>query len=270
MRNANHRVEIQLVENQYTPLHGQEELRQYRRHVRLNLCRSIHDFWYKLQIEPCHDGVWVHWLTKKEYRSHSWKSDHFQPVAKLPDLSPLPLLSDYSLDMVFTTPCEDIPTAVEAVEKNCELADKLGYKVEMLLGHQATIERYKQLLTAGVKVFGHIGHGNTTGISLWDGMLRHTWFSQLEKQTLKPAVLFLSSCQVFNDPLKSAIEKAQPRTYAGGIVNLRIGPAEKTQMRFWDLTLQKKQPIGPSLAQAEKECYPQEGAHGILGDVGLF
>lgn len=175
-------------------------------------------------------------------------------------------------DFVVATPVPDIPTAKYAVEYLQTLFTNLGYRSKMLLGTQANVANYKQYLTSRLKGFVNIGHGNTNGILLSDGTLSAAWFNSVANQSLNPAVVYFNSCQVFNDPLKSAVMKAGARTFIGGIINLMIGPSEEVCMCFWTKCIDKNSPtpMGDALHQCEKEKYPAEGAHGIIGDTGLF
>ena len=177
---------------------------------------------------------------------------------------------EYAFDFVAATPVPGIPTAKAAVERLHELATKAGLKSKMLLGEAATVSNYKQYLTSGLKGFVNVGHGNPNGIALDDGFLNASWFQGLSTNALKPGVIYFNSCQVFNDPLKSAVVHAGARTYIGGIVNLLIGPSEEVCKCFWGKILTSETRMNVALSQCEKDKYPQEGAHGIGGDTGPF
>ncbi|WP_420207880.1 hypothetical protein [Candidatus Electronema sp. JC] len=173
-------------------------------------------------------------------------------------------------DFVVATPVPEIQTAKGAVEFLHKLFTSLGFKSKMLLGAEATVANYRMHLASGIKGFVNIGHGNTNGIALADGFLDAVWFNSLSCQAADPAVVYFNSCQVHNDPLKSAVMKAGARTFIGGIVNLLIGPSEEVCKCFWSRALQAAVPMGKTLCVCEKEKYPQEGAHGISGDTGIF
>ncbi len=173
-------------------------------------------------------------------------------------------------DFIAATPVPDIPSAKKAVEDLHNLAISIGLRSKMLLGTEATVSNYKQYLTCNLKGFVNVGHGNPNGIVLADGTLGATWFNGITNQTLRPAVVYFNSCQVHNDPLKSAVMKAGARTFIGGIVNLLIGPSEEVCKCFWGKILKSPTPMGDALHQCEKEKYPNEGAHGISGDTGPF
>jgi hypothetical protein len=177
---------------------------------------------------------------------------------------------EYAIDFVVATPVPQIATAKAAVEKIHQFATEIGLKSKMLLGREATVSNYRRYLTSGLKGFVNIGHGNPNGIALDDGTLSATWFRTLAATSLKPEVIYFNSCQVFNDPLKSAIMKAGARTYIGGIVNLLIGPSEKVCICFWSKILSTATPMKTALKKCEKDLYPREGAHGIAGDTGPF
>jgi hypothetical protein len=173
-------------------------------------------------------------------------------------------------DFVVATPVPDIPTAKAAVEHLHNLFTSLGFTSKMLLGAEATVANYKMYLTYGLKGFVNIGHGNTNEIVLADGTLNATWFNSVADQAVKPAVVYFNSCQVHNDPLKSAVMKAGARTFIGGIVNLLIGPSEEVCKCFWGKILPTATPMRDALHCCETGKYPREGAHGITGDTGAF
>jgi hypothetical protein len=173
-------------------------------------------------------------------------------------------------DIIVSTPVPEISTAKAAVEKlNNEILPKAGFKCKMLLGKDATIANYKQYLASGLKGFVNIGHGNTTGIALYDGFLSNSWFQSLANKPLAPSVVYFNSCQVHNEPFKSAVINAGARTFIGGIVNLAIGPSEEVCKCFWERSLNQIIRMDDALHQCEKEKYPSQGAHGISGDLGL-
>lgn len=176
----------------------------------------------------------------------------------------------YAYDFIVATPVPGISSAKKAVEDLHRLFTSLGFSSKMLQGEEATVANYKQYLTSGLKGFINIGHGNPNGIALHDGSLSATWFNSIANQAVKPAVVYFNSCQVHNDPLKSAVIKAGARTFIGGIVNLLIGPSEAVCVCFWEKALKTPTTMGDALRQCEKEKYPAEDAHGIIGDTGIF
>ena len=173
-------------------------------------------------------------------------------------------------DFIVATPVPDIETAENAVEDLHGLITGLGFRCKILLGADATVANYQQYLTSGLKGFVNIGHGNPNGIVLHDGVLSATWFNSVADKAVQPAVVYFNSCQVHNEPLKSAVMKAGGRTFVGGIVNLLIGPSEAVCVCFWNKVLKTAIPMGDALKTCEKEKYPSEGAHGITGDTGPF
>ncbi|HQC71405.1 MAG TPA: beta/gamma crystallin-related protein, partial [Candidatus Competibacteraceae bacterium] len=181
------------------------------------------------------------------------------------------VLSIYAdVDMVCGTPVPDIPTAKQAVERVAELAQRVGLRVQLLLGDEATVGAYQSALTSGIRAFYNVGHGYTGGIVLHDGNLTALWCSGLTGRALSPAVTYFNSCQVFNPPLQPAIMDAGSRTFMGGIVNLLIGPSEQVSSNFWQRVLENGELMGPALRAAEQQNYPTPGAHGVSGDLGLF
>lgn len=177
---------------------------------------------------------------------------------------------EYAFDFVVATPVPDITSAKAAVEWLHKEATKAGLKSKMLLGAEASVNNYQLYLTSGVKAFVNIGHGNPSGIVLHDGTLSASWLQTLSAKPLSPAVVYFNSCQVHNDPLKSAAMNAGARTFIGGIVNLLIGASEEVCKCFWGKVLNSASRMDDALHQCEKNKYPKEGAHGIVGDTGPF
>jgi len=174
------------------------------------------------------------------------------------------------VDVVAATCCTTIPTAVTCVQKVCDSAKKAGLNAKVLLGPAASTTNYKKYLKSGVQGFVNVGHGNRHGIVLANGTLNSSWFHSLTGDPLSPAVVYFNSCQVHNDPLKSAVMKAGARTFIGGIINLGIGTSEEVCKCFWKKALLRGDRMGPALTQCEKAKYPQTDAHGICGDEGPF
>ncbi len=171
-------------------------------------------------------------------------------------------------DIVAGTPVPEIDSAQKAVMYVCDEATKAGLKCKTLIGPDANLANYKAYLACGLKGFVNVGHGNTGGIVLADGVLSAAWFNSVAGQALKPAVVYFNSCQVHNDPLKSAVMNAGARTFIGGIVNLLIGASEEVCKCFWTKAISTSTPMGDILHQCEKDNYPAEGAHGITGVTG--
>ena len=177
---------------------------------------------------------------------------------------------DCGYDFIAATPVPDIPSAMEAVETLNNLAISVGLRSRMLLGEEATVENYRQFLTCGLKGFVNIGHGCTEFIMLDDGILDYDWFNSVVNQALKPGVVYFNSCEVFNDPMKSAVMNAGARTFIGGILPLLIGPSEEVCKFFWGNILKSSINMNDALHQCEQANYPETGAHGITGDMGPF
>ena len=172
--------------------------------------------------------------------------------------------------MVFGTPVPEIATAKAGVEYACKVAASAGYKVVKLLGKDANLANYRHYLSGHLKAFGNIGHGYTGGIVLFDGNLTSQWFSLQLKKALWPEVIYFNSCQVFNPPLQPSIMNAGARTFAGGKVNLLIGPSEEVFKCFWVKVLKTSAKMGVALKTCEKQKYPTPNSHGISGDLGKF
>jgi len=189
-------------------------------------------------------------------------------------LLPLVLCPDPKADVVFATPCSDIATAVAGVESACQSATVAGLNCKTLIGAEATVQAYKSYLTncPKLKAFGSIGHGNTSGIILWNHeVLDANWFNALPDNELKTVVNYFNSCQVHNAPLEPAIMSgAGARVFIGGNVNLGIGTSEEVFKCFWNSVLVSDNKMGESLSNCEHDHYPVIGAHGYSGFTGKF
>jgi hypothetical protein len=177
---------------------------------------------------------------------------------------------DNSVDMVFATPENGIPTAVMGVRYACSVAEAAGYKCINLIGNEATIVAYQKYLSCDLKAFGNIGHGNPYLILLHDGTLSHTWFEGLSTTELNGMVIYFNSCEVHNEPFLSSIMNAGTRTYIGGVLPLWIGPSEEVFKCFWNEVLTEDTAMEAALFSCEAKHYPDPNAHGIAGDRGHF
>ena len=180
----------------------------------------------------------------------------------------LTLCPDTTVDMVYATPEDGIPTAVAGVEDACLTAESKGYKCKTLIGDEATVQAYKRYLSycPKLKALGSIGHGNTGGILLHNNqVLDHNWFTSLSSTKLKKKVLYFNSCQVHNAPLEPAIMSAGTRSYIAGHINLGIGTSEEVFKCFWDRSLTTLTGMKPALEGCEDDLYPTSGAHGFSG-----
>lgn len=153
-----------------------------------------------------------------------------QPGAQLQGECPNP-----QVEFVAATPVPYIKTAKQYVEKVYADANAHGYKTIKLEGNAASIENYKNYLSCPqLKGFYNIGHGSPSGIMLSNGILSAKDFNAMQQKLQEKTVIVLNSCQVFNDPLKSAvIAGADPQKYTGGISSLRIGTSEPASACFW-------------------------------------
>lgn len=179
-------------------------------------------------------------------------------------------VDEYAYDFVVATPVPEIATALAAVNKIFDIATSIGLKPKKLLGDEATVANYQQYLQSGVKGFVNVGHGSPSSIVLDDGVLTAVWFNSLVNAPLKPTVVYFNSCQVCNDPLKAAVVKAGARVYIGGIVNLLIGPSEAVCQCFWNTVLTTSAQMKSALTKCELDHYPNQGAHGFVGEDKPF
>lgn len=179
--------------------------------------------------------------------------------------------ADFSgYDFFIATPVPEISTANKMVDTIAAFAKATGYSPIVLKGDKATIANYQAAFTAGLKGFVSVGHGSPYGIMLYDGVLSNSWFDGLKGNALTPQVITLNSCQVFNDPFKSAILSHGARTFIGGITNLRIGPSELVTTGFWDTELYRPNESMGHTLMYENQLQPTAGEFGIGGDQGPF
>lgn len=193
-------------------------------------------------------------------------------LLRAPAIAAISACPDNSIDMVFATPEDGIPTAVTGANAACNSARAGGYRCRTLIGDQATVKAYKSYLTncPKLKALGNIGHGNTGGILLADGVLDAAWFNSLATNKLKNIVSYFNSCQVHNPQLEPAMMHAGSRSYIGGNVNLGIGTSEEVFKCFWNDALVNNKAMKPALTSCEINKYPTTGAHGFSGYQGNF
>jgi len=173
---------------------------------------------------------------------------------------------DESVEFVAATPVSDYPTAKDAVDHVSEAAKAKGYSTVVLYDDDASIESYSNWLSCPkLKGFFNVGHGNSDGILLSDGVLSHDFFTNdIPKQLSEKTVVVFNSCEVDNDPLKSSVvEDADAQKYAGGVTELEIGPSESASKCFWDAAF-KKQPLTAALTNCNQK-YDSDDTFGIDG-----
>ncbi len=141
-----------------------------------------------------------------------------------------------NVEFVAATSVPSYPTAKQYVDEVYQSAKKHGYNTIELLGDEASTTNYENYLSCPkLKGFYNIGHGSPDGTLLSDGMLGTDQFSQMHKELNERAVVVLNSCNVFMDPLKSAvIDGSDPQKYSGGISTLLIGTSEPASACFWE------------------------------------
>ncbi len=177
---------------------------------------------------------------------------------------------DESVDMVFAAITE-FPSAIAAAEKATKIAQDAGYKTVTLIGRHETVQAYKDWLSCNnLMLLGRVGHGNTTGIMLSDGLLSYNYFNGLSATALNNKVLYFNSCQVHNPPLQPAIVNAGVQKYIGGIENLLVGSSEEVFKCFLQNVVAEKSAMTTSLQSCEEQHYPHQGHHGISGSGSDF
>ncbi|MCP3875326.1 MAG: hypothetical protein GY699_19500, partial [Desulfobacteraceae bacterium] len=135
---------------------------------------------------------------------------------------------DSSVDMVFST-CEDgIPTAVSAINYASSVANSAGYNVKVLKGSAESTSAIQNWLSCdNLILLGRVGHGTKSAIQVANGTVSSSYFNGLSSTALNDKVLFFNSCQVHNSPLEPAIRSAGVQKFIGGDTDLMIGPSEQ-------------------------------------------
>jgi PKD repeat protein len=186
---------------------------------------------------------------------------------------------DPSVEIVLSTCCTDIPTAVAGINYSYDAAVSAGYNTVKLLGSEEnTTDIDKWLCCPNLKYWGRIGHGYTGGIVLDDGNLTYSYFDSLPDGALLGKSLYFNSCQVFNDPLKSSILNKDAYKFIGGICNLYIGSSEEVFKCWNDNNFYQVPPPGgepDEMCYWSVECesstgYPEPGCHGCGGPGLIF
>lgn len=171
-------------------------------------------------------------------------------------------------DFLFDTECENIATAVSAINTVSSYATNQNYSVTKLIGSAASISEIQNGITNNDLIgMGNVGHGSEYGIQLDNGFLSHTWFAS---QDLSNEIFYFNSCDVFNDPFRSSIlDDGNARTFIGGVIGLPIGTSEEVFKDFWDYTLNQGWEMDVALEQGEINN-DLEGYNGIGGDEGIM
>ena len=205
----------------------------------------------------------------EDYSVASVETDYVEQGGDFQEPIHLASCPDESVQMVFSTCCTGIPTAVAAIERAGEIAEEAGYTYRVLLGSQENVSAIQDWLSCeNLIAFGRVGHGNPTGIMLADYTLSYTWFESLSPTALNGKTLYFNSCRVHNPPLKTAILGAGVQRYIGGIDPLLIGASEEVFKCFWDAAMLDQAEMHPTLFSCEETHYPYTGAHGIAPDTG--
>jgi tetratricopeptide (TPR) repeat protein len=179
------------------------------------------------------------------------------------------ILSTTAYDFLFDTPCDDIPAAVSAINNVSTYAANQGYVVNKMIGSQATMSAVENAITGNNLIsMGNIGHGETYGILLYNGFLDNTWFAAHD---LGGTIFFFNSCNVFNDPLKSAmLNSAHARTFIGGVYDLSQDSSEFVFQDWWNYTLNSGWKMSDALTQAMQNHGFESWRYNLAGDIGII
>lgn len=174
------------------------------------------------------------------------------------------------------TPADNVPSAVAAVLEIAKAAKAAGLTVKTAIGKEAVVSLYKLMFCSKLKAVVNIGHGNTEGILLYDGKLSYDWFNSLEAHTLSPEVIYLNSCQTYNNPLFKSVVTHDSRTYIAGIINLAMVISEGLTTNFWQAVLSPTNPVkmldemNAINATYKTKVQTDKSAFGLSGDSGKF
>ncbi len=186
---------------------------------------------------------------------------------------------DQSVEVLVSSMETGIQTAVAGVNYAYNAAVSAGYTAHKLLGNDENSTNIDNWLCCpNLKYWGRIGHGLPNLIVVADGNLSSSYFSGLSSTHLQGKVLYWNSCQVFNDPMKSAVLNAGAGKFIGGICNLYIGSSEEVFKAWADKNFNHvSAPAGTSdemcywLTTCESSTgYPELGCHGCGGPDSLF
>lgn len=158
---------------------------------------------------------------------------------------------DSSINFVVGTAYDDFPTAVEAVNKAYDQANSSGYTAKKLLGVEASVENYLNLLSCpNLKGFYSIGGGSEEGILVSDGFVTFENINDELKGKLTNTVVVFNTGHVWRDPMKKSIViEANAQKYVAGISDMWVGPSEQATLCFWDAAFK-----GQSMSNALISC----------------
>jgi PKD repeat protein len=223
----------------------------------------------KITLEENYEVLWIEndYKLKKNESSTEWLAYEYGTCP------------DQSVEIVLSTCCTDIPTAVAGINYSYNAAVDAGYNTVKLLGSQENTTDIDHWLSCpNLKYWGRIGHGYTGGIVLYDGNLTSSYFDSLPTGALQDKSLYFNSCQVFNNPLKSSILNKDAYKFIGGICSLYIGPSEEVFKCWNDNNFYQVTPPGgepDEMCYWSEECesstgYPEPGCHGCGGPGLIF
>ncbi len=173
---------------------------------------------------------------------------------------------DETIDIVFYLTDTGFTTSKAALEEVTEKAGQAGYTYVEYYDNQVTTTIYKNWMSCkNLVMLAGFAHGSPNGIMLADGNITTSYFNSLNKEYLNDTVLYTVSCQVFNEPFKSAVLGTGPQKWVGGIENLMAGGCDNVFKSFMNDVLVDKEDMTPTLKKYDN-MYPQSGLHGIGGN----
>lgn len=121
-------------------------------------------------------------------------------------------------------------------------------------GAPASLYNNQKVLGEGYNLlyYNNIGHGNPYALAMYDGTLWYTWINPYPyKWGIVGGVLFVNSCNAFQNPLRSTFYPANwARVYISGQTPLYVSCSECVAAWFWYFGLVQHKPANQALSLA--------------------
>lgn len=174
---------------------------------------------------------------------------------------------DPSVQMIFSSCEQTIPSAISAVGQAGQYAARMGYKYRVLKGNEENVAAIRSWYSCpNLILHGRVGHGYTTGVVFADGIMSYSAFRELPPRSMNCKALYYNSCDVHNPPLEPAIMGAGTQIFIGGNVTLEIGRSEEVFKCWMQKTLLNNEEMKPNVQRCELETGYRQGDHGVTQD----
>lgn len=172
---------------------------------------------------------------------------------------------DESVEVLLSTCIMEFPTAKQGIDDANAILQAAGLKTKVLMYGDENLANIRAYFNCPkLKMWGRVGHGLPNLIQLWGNQrMTSADFSALGEK-LKRKIVILNSCQVHNPPMKPAIMGAGAYFYAGGDVNLAVGPSEKVFVAFMRKAVSERKELSQSFTESESQV--QYYDYGWTGD----